>query len=440
MDLTRRLRESRFLRDSATLQVAAAFNNFGNLASTLALAHVLGARQQGEYYLAVATWSLLWFTVNLGLTSVVTSQIAAAVARGNRAKVAAWLGWLAKSGIVLGGGATVLGWLTMPAFASVVYESREVGALAAWLGLTPLLELGRVVACTGLQGARRMRTLARVENAQEYLRVAFVVSGALVTGTAIGPIVGSLLASTCGSVLALTALRKEEDETLPGIREILEQSRGVPLAHGLRLGVRMGLARNADAYGIHILPSVILGAFGDKEWVAYMRLSQRFTDVFRTLMQGINRTALPHFSGIVGLKDVRHLPRAYWRATLFSGALVSTGLLLSLPVMPSVLAWFPPDYRDPVWTIYRILVPGMMINSFSVVNDTFYLVTNTIGAGVLLSLVGLLVNTSVVAALAWAFPRLGAAFGLAFSLTWSLVHIVYAARWFRRNLGAPLPA
>ena len=98
---------------------------------------------------------------------------------------------LAKSSLVLGSGATVLAWITLPTFSHLVYDSRDVGVLAAVLGLTPIVELGRVVGCAGLQGARRMGALARVENAQEYLRVAFVVTGALMTGTAMGPILGT---------------------------------------------------------------------------------------------------------------------------------------------------------------------------------------------------------------------------------------------------------
>ena len=433
MAFSDRIPRSRFLRDSATLQVAALFNNLGNLVSTFALAHVLGARMQGEYYLAVATWSFLWFTVNLGLTSVVTSQVAAAVARKNRLKVAAWLAWLLKSSLVLGGGATVLAWLVLPGFSAFLYDSRDVGVLAAVLGLTPLVEFGRVVVCAGLQGARRMGALARVENAQEYLRVALVITGALVTGDALGPILGNLVASGCGSLLAVSIYVREEDEIMPGVRTILREVRGVPIRHGLRLGLRMGLVRNVDAYGVQILPAMIMGALGNEAWVAYLRLAQRFTDVARTFMQGINRTALPHFSEIVGLKEIAKLPRAYWRATLLSGLLISSGLLLSLLVMPWVVGFFPLDYRDPVWTIYKILVPGVMIVSFSVANDTFYLVTNTIRVGVLLSFLGLAVNTTVVAVLAWMYPKLGVAYGLAFTFTWSLVHISYAAYWFRKN-------
>lgn len=425
------------------MQVASLFNTLGNLGSTLALAYVLGARRQGEYLLAVATWSFLWFTINLGLVSVATSQIASAAARGNRFKVAAWLGWLAKASLVLGLGAIGLAWTALPLLTRRIYGDAHIGVLAAVLGTTALLELGRLVGCAGLQGTRRMSSLARVENGIEFLRVVLVVAGALATGSAIGPILGSLVASGAGSLLALDAWRREaarEGAVLPGPRETLAHFRDVSWLHGMRLGVRMGLVRNIDAYGVQILPTMILGAVGDSAWVSYLRIAQRFTDAARTLMQGINRTALPHFSGLMGLRDRGGLRRAYWRATAFSGLLVSTGLLAGIPIILAVIRYFPVDYHEPVWTIYRILLPGAMIVSFSVANDTFYLVTNTLRVGVALSVLGLIVNTSVVALLASLHPKLGVAYGLSFTFFWSLTHIAFAAYWFRRHSQPAAPS
>ena len=443
MRILERARKSRFLRDSATLQVAALFNGLGNLASTLALAHVLGARRQGEYLLAVACWSFLWFTVNLGLVAAVTSQVAAAAARGQRVKAAAWLAWLIKSSFVLGVGAVLLAWQALPPLCRWMYGNPSIGRLAALLGLTALCEIGRVVTVAGLQGTRNMRALARVENAQEFLRVTLVVAGALVTGSALGPVLGSLLASLGGSLLAVDVWRREaraEGTSLPGLRETLAHLLDVPLGHGMRLGLRLGLVRNIDAYGVQILPALILGAVGSEASVTYLRIAQRLTDVARSFMQGINRTALPHFSEIVGLRELGRLPRAYWRATVFSGCLISLGLLASLPLVPLVIGLYPADYHDPAWMMYRILVPGVMIVSFSVANDTFYLVTNTLRAGVALSVLGLVVNTAIVALLASAFPRFGVAYGLSFTFTWSLVHILFAASWFRRHRQEVLPS
>ena len=135
----------------------------------------------------------------------------------------------------------------------------------------------------------------------------------------------------------------------------------------------------------------------------------------------------------MGLREISRLSSAYWRATLTSGLLISSGLLLSLPIAPHVIALFPPDYHGPVWIIYLILLPGTMVVSFSVANDTFYLVTNTLKVAIQLSVLGLVVNTSVVALLAWRFPTLGVAVGLSFTYCWSLVHLAYASWWFRNR-------
>lgn len=442
LGLGQRIRGSRFLRDSATLQVAAAFNNLGNLASTFALAHVLGATRQGEFYLAIATYSFVWFTVNLGLYAVTTSQVAAAAARGNEYKVAIWLAYLTKASVVIGVLVAVAAWATLPAFADRVYGSRDVGVYAAVLALTPLVELPRAVACAALQGTRRMLPLAKVENAQEIVRVFLVVSGALLTGDALGPSVGMVLSAGVGSILALDAYRRESRGSttpLPSLREIRRRLFEVPILYGFPLGLRMGFVRNVNVYGVQILPSIILGVFGDAAWVAYLRLAQRLVDVARTFMQGISRTALPYLSELIGLEDVRRLSRAYWRATLLSGLLISCGVLLSIPVAPYLIDLFPREYHEPVRTVFLILVPGVLIVSFSVANDTFYLVTNTFRVALRIGIVVFVVNTSVVTALAWKFPTVGAAWGVTFTLSTSLVHIVYAAWWFRGRTRPPRP-
>ncbi len=438
--------KNRFLRDSTTLQVGAVSIAFASFLGAVALTHVLGAQKQGRFYLAIAVYSLFWFALNLGLYQVATSQVAAAVSRANRGKVAAWLAYYLKANLVLGVGLAALGWWGLPWLTGAFYGEREVGRLAGILALTPLVELPRVVACAGLQGTRRMLALARVENGMELARVFLVVAGALLTDSALGPIVGMVAASGVGSLLAVDAYRREharDPERLPGVVAILGRIREVPLRHGLRLGIKYGLVRNVDAFGVQILPPLILGYFGTEAWVAYLRIAQRLVSVAQMLMQGISRTALPTFSEIVGLRDLPRLRRAYWRASLLSGLTVSTGVLIGLPFVPLLVeAVFPRDFHGPLWTIVKILVPGVLVVSFSVANDTFYLVTRTLHVGIALSFVGLVVNTSVVTLLAWAYPTVGVALGLSFTFTWSLVHIAYAAYWFRTHrsrTGGPSP-
>ena len=434
--LAGRMMGSRFVRDSATLQAASMLNSVASLACALALAHVLGSLQQGEFYLAIATYSFLWFSVNLGLYPVATSQLAAAAARGSDYKVAFWTAYLVKALLWMGTAFAILAVAVLPWVAEQVYGNERVGWVAALMALTPLVELPRSACCAAFQGTRRMVVLAKVENGQECVRVFLVVAGAVVTQDALGPAIGMLLASCVGSILAVDAYVRETrsgEKPLPKVRTVLGLLKEVPLFYGLRLGLRLGVTQNMHALGVNILPPLVLGVVGNTRWVAYMRLAQRIVDAIRTLMQGINRTALPYFSELVGLKDLHGLRRAYWRATLWSGALVSTGVLLILPLVPYLVQSFPSDYRGPVWTVFLILAPGVMVVSFSVANDTFYLVTDNLKVAIVFGAVQFTAHLVALALLAHFFPELGPSIALTLFFFSSVVHPVYAYFWFRRR-------
>ncbi|MDP6938671.1 MAG: hypothetical protein QF848_07530 [Planctomycetota bacterium] len=450
--LVERFMGSRFVRDSATLQAASMLNSLGSLACALALAHILGSLQQGEFYLAIATYSFLWFSVNLGLYPVATSQLAAAAARGSDYKVAFWIAYLIKALLWMGVAFAVLAVAVLPWVAEHVYHTPSLGwgaaygqpliKAAALMALTPLLELPRSACCAAFQGTRRMVALAKVENGQECVRVFLVVAGAVITQDAVGPTVGMLLASCVGSVLAVDAYVRETrsgEAPLPSLRMVLGRFKEAPLFYGLRLGLRLGVTQNMHALGVNILPTMVLGFVGNTRWVAYMRLAQRIVDAVRTLMQGINRTALPYFSELVGLKDLRGLRRAYWRATLGSGALVSTGVVLIGFLVPSLVEVFPSDYRDPVWTVFLILAPGVMVVSFSVANDTFYLVTDNLKVAIVFGAVQFAVHLTLLALLGHFYPKVGPSIALTVFFFSSVIHPAYAYFWFRRKAGGSEP-
>ena len=103
-------------------------------------------------------------------------------------------------------------------------------------------------------------------------------------------------------------------------------------------------------------------------------------------------------------------------------------------MLPYVIdALFPREFQAPVWRMILILVPGLCIVSFSVANDVFYLVTQQMRVAIILSVVGLVVNTAQVAFFAWWLPEEGVAIGLSVTCLWSLVHMTYAWSWFRRH-------
>jgi len=428
---------TKFLRDTATLQVGSLVNSIVNFAGTVALAFLLGPREQGRYYVAIALYSLLWLLMNQGFVGATVSQVAAANARGLAEKVAAWLAYLGKAYLALGCVLAPLGFLALPHAARLFGAGEEPGTWAFWLTLTPFLEMPRVVVCAALQGTRRMLPFAQIENVHELSRVFLLVAGVVVTGSAAGAVLGTLVASGLSSVVAIEMYllaRREDPRGLPAFGEILRLSRVVPLRAGMPLGLRMGAVRSIDAIARDVLPALLAMRFGSSEWVSYLRIAQRILGMPLLFMQGASRTTLPMLSELAGLKDLAGLRRIYWRASLYSGAFITSGLLVGMLFLPIALRlFFPASYHEPVWKLCLILLPGYAIVSFSIANDTFYLVSDTLKAGVILSAAGLAVCAAAQTWLASRFPTTGAAWGLSFTLAVTSMHFVYAAWWFRNR-------
>ena len=321
------------------------------------------------------------------------------------------------------------GWLLFPLGAELAFkvDGARISDLARALVLVPLLDVPRIVCSAALQGERRMAALARVDLGHELCRLVLVVSGALIAGVAWGAVLG-LLVSSLGSA---GAGRVRPGRQRPGSGLPTPGQRWRPA--WCRRPPRCGASGSSWSGRTWrpALPTLILGASATRA-VAYLR-SQRGA-VARVIMQGVNRTALPALSELAGVRDVAGLRRTYWKASLLSGATISLGLVLALPVLPVLLPrLFPPDFVEPLWTMVLILTPGLCVVSFSVANDVFYLVTDQMHVAIKLSLVGLVVNTAQVALFAWWLPTIGVAIGLTVTCLWSLVHLAYAWRWFRRH-------
>lgn len=437
--------KSRFLRESSTLQVASIVTAFGNVAGSVVLARVLGGAELGVFYLAVSVYALFWSLLNLGLAPVATMKVAGAVRSGDRERLRSEVGLHLRLSGVLAVLATSLAGvsLLLPSDGLAVrlfdLDGPRIFTLAALLGIAPLFETLRNLCVAGLLGERRMAPLARVEVGQEICRVCFVCAGAIATGSALGAVLGQIAGNACGCVLSLDAFERErrrQDSILPSLRGALraESTRAWP---AIKEGAKVGLVRNVDQLGVQTIPSLLLGALvGDKNLVAYLRIAQRFGGMLRLLMLGINRTALPALSQLAHVKDLAGLRRTYWRSSFLSGAVVSLGLVVALPLLPYVIeSLYSEEFHAPVFTLVLLLSPGIAITSFSVANDVFYLVTQQMRVAIALSLLGFAYSVLVVAACIAQWPEVGAAIGLSAACLWALVHMGYAGRWLHAHGG-----
>lgn len=439
----RALLGSRFLRESTTLQLASVAIAGSSLVSSVLLAHILREREQAVFYLAISAYAMFWTFLNLGIAPVATMRIARAARSDDPALMAGVMGVFLRLSMALAAVALVIGvglWLLAPdewLASTFKGNGTRVALYAAILTAAPLFEAPRNLFAASLQGERRMVELARVEVGAELARLGFVVSGALITGDALGPTLGTLCGLFAGSLLGLDAYRRASREPgshLPPLRVALRSKGGTSNRWVLREGVKVGLVRNVDSLGTQTIPTLLLGMFGETAWVTYLRIAQRFGALMRTVMAGINRTALPALSSLAAVKDLAGLRRVYWKASLLSGATVSLGMLVLLPFLPPILGrLYPATYGGPIFTMVLILVPGLAVASFSVANDVFYLVTQQLRTAMWISLLGLAFGTLAIGVGLRYLPGYGAAVGMSIASLWSLVHMGYAGRWLAQH-------
>jgi O-antigen/teichoic acid export membrane protein len=440
------LSRHRFVRNVASLQVGAALNGVSGLVSSILLAHVLGAADQGEYYTSIAVWAFLTLFANPALVQVTVNQIAGAAARGLLQKTTDWMAFLVKAFVVLGAALPVVAWFVLPWIGSLLdvmakslgHEVPGFPIELAWiLTFTQLVELPRQVVGAAFQGTRRMTLLAKTENGQEVVRVFCVVTGAAVTGSPLGAVIGMLAASSVGSVMALDLYRQaraSDGYPLPPFGAVLRRAVRLPLRPGLRLCVRMGILRNIDSFSFDILPAIVLRTFAGAEWVAYFKIAYRIMNVPTVLMQGVSRTALPAMSELRGLTDLDRFRRHWLRVTLFAGVIVAAGILLFLPLVPLLTRHFyPRGYSEPIWTLVVIMAVGAVPNSFCLALDSFFIVADRLRVALVLGVTGVVVCTLTLIGLSIAMPETGPAWGYTVQKLWPLLSLAYIAYWFRTH-------
>ncbi len=430
----------RFVRDAATLQVAALINQTSQLLSTVAIAFLLGSNGQGLFVSALALQALFFFLVNLGVTQAVVSQIAAAAARGNDFKVAGWIAFLAKTILVFGSVILAVGYFALPEIGERFFKDRQIGVWAWWLCFVPLLELPKLVALVVFQGTRRMLLLGQVENGHELVRFFLVVLGALITQTPQGAILGTIASSAVGSILALGLYHQARHDggyPLPGPREILARTRDVKIRQGIRQGLRIALLKNGQVLFGTVFPRLILGGVVGMSWVAYFHIAQRFMMVPMMMAQGVSRTLLPALGELAGLRDITRLRRLFARASLVTGGLISAALLAVLFAIPFLMPLlFPEDYARPVFHYAWILTLGYVPFAFAVGIESFFIVANRVRVWLLLTVLGAILTIPTNVWLIFNVPYTGTAWGLSLYQSWVLVHLGYIT-WFLARARRP---
>jgi O-antigen/teichoic acid export membrane protein len=434
---------TKFVRDAGILHLAASVNQLGQLASAVALAFLLGARDQGLYVSATALYAFGHCLIHVGVPQATASQISANAARERDAKVASWVAFTAKVDLIFSLGLALVGLALFPLAAESLLGDRRIGLWASWLCLGGLFDVPRDAARVALQGTRRMAALGRVENAQELVRFFLIVLGALIAGGPAGAVLGSLLASAVGSLLAVVIYREarlDGGAPLPGVRAVLGALRDLPLRRGLRQGLRISLFRNAHVLLLSVLPRLLVQGLAGSQLVAYYHIAQRLMSLPEVLSGAVSRTALPALAEHAGRRDLAAFRRLFLGATLWSGGLISAGIWIGLLFVPAFVGLcFPADYVQPVSHFALILALGASIAAFGVCSEAFFITANQVRALYMLSLVGALLTIPANVWLVTHFAATGAAWAVVVYQSWTLSQLAYCVAFLRPRAGVAGP-
>jgi O-antigen/teichoic acid export membrane protein len=432
----------KFVADTLVLQTSGMLTQLSGFVASALLAFALGSHGQGLFVMAVTLQALLFNLVSVGVIQATVSQLASANSRGLHEKVTAWLAFLVKTYLVTGCLMIVVGWFALPALCEAIYgddlpleEARSLGVWAWWLTWWILIDTPRALAQVAFHATRRMKPLAQLDAAHEFIRLFLTLGGVLITNSPAGAVLGEIASRICAAYLALHmygAARRDGGDWLPPWREILRKVPGIPLLKGLRLGIRLGLLKNATTIFINVLPRLLLSDFASFAWVAYFNVAQRIMGLAITAMQGVSRNVLPALAERRGKNDFVGFRRLYWRTSLIGGSIIAVAIVLGLVIAKPVIAkFYPADYTETVFMCCWILALGMIPTGFGIALDPFYILTNKMRANLTIALIGAIVTIPVNVYLTMIWPETGPVWGQALYLSWALVHFTYIAWYFR---------
>ncbi|MCY3003243.1 MAG: lipopolysaccharide biosynthesis protein [Planctomycetota bacterium] len=436
--------KTKFVKDTLTLQASGFLTQASGFAASAVLAFALGAHGQGLFVMAVTLQALLFNLVNVGVVQATVSQLAAANARGLHEKVAAWLAFLVKTYLVTGALMIGVGFFALPYLCEVIYgddlppeEARNLGVWAWWLTWWILIDTPRAVAQVAFHATRRMTPLAQLDAAHEFIRLFLTLGGVVIFNSPAGAVLGEIASRACAAYLALNMYRNAREDGgawLPSWGEIWRMVPSIPLQKGLRLGLRLGLLKNATTIFINVLPRLLLSDFASFAWVAYFNIAQKIMGLATIAMQGVSRNVLPALAEKRGHNDFPGFRKLYWRASLIGGAAIAVAIGLGLVIArPMIARFYPADYTVPVFRCCWILAIGMIPTGFGIALDPFYILTNKMKANLTLALIGAIVTIPINVYITMLWPEEGPVWGQAIYLSWSLVHFTYIAFWLRNN-------
>lgn len=427
----------KFVRDTIVLQGGMVVTMAMYLVTSVLLARGLGVIDFGRYTIAYTLYTLVFFVVNLGVTTATISRFAQAAGRRDRpGQIEALAAYLKLFGIA--SAVILVVGIALPALAALVYGDRPLGSYAwllCWLGPTQVLN-GFVLIVQ--QGTRRMGDYVLYDNACGLMRLVFLVFALIGLYGLPGVVAASLAGGAVTSLIGLRTyalLRRDlgPDDAPPPLWDILRAVPGARVGFLFNSGTLIAVSKNGGEL-LRNLTILLIGRVCGNADVAHFRVAYYYTWAIQQLLGGLGRGVLPTLGFRHGRSqgDLGALRRDLWRVGIVSGFMFIGVTALFCVLAPlAVRVLYGAAYEESVLLIF-LLALGHLVLGFSVVVDSFYIYTKQLGRGAAINgaiIVGILVPAGYVLVLNYGVR--GGALFMALAQMTPLVHFVLMARYFR---------
>lgn len=308
--------ESKFVRDTLTLQVGKMGLLVINVVTLVVVARGLGPAEYGAYQLVLTMFGLL-MTFNLtGLGPSTITRLAEAIGAGDRRLARDLIGFYVQLSLVV----AVVAWVVVMLFGATLaerwYSNPLIGQmLRVYIHVLFLLPLYHLALFT-LQSTRAMRSYTLLENATSFIEAGLKIGGVLLFIGATRPdnqigqgaaylITAHVLAALFNAALGLVLYQREQrrrSDVLPRLAEVLAVvPRNSPRPYW-QFGFSLALDKNLSSLFI-LLPVQFVGMWHGEAAAGFLRLGLSAFTYPALLFKGVLTNLETRLPAAVGQGD-----------------------------------------------------------------------------------------------------------------------------------------
>lgn len=320
--MTERIRaflQRKFVRDTLTLQIGKIGTTGMTILSSVLVFRLLRPEAYGAWALTFSFFTI-WQTFNLTGVNISTStRLAMAVGAQDEPEILNLTAFYVQMSTAWAVISTLVLVLIGPTIAGLAYNGdSQIGVLSVWLSLTVLPDALYSLVIIAFQSQRAMRTLAVLQNINQFVLLIATLVTLLVNPTPEGMVASRLVYSFSTLVIALIfyqRMRQDFAIPYPHFGKILWGALRVSPRQYWRFGVLNAIDKNVANLYTEI-PLQIVGIYGGKAAAGYLELAFKamtLPSVFTSAIFDNLQAAVPQ---AVGRQDFARLQRNFTRVML----------------------------------------------------------------------------------------------------------------------------